>query len=344
MMIELDGAQGEGGGQILRTALSLAMCNGQPMHVVNIRAKRKNPGLMRQHLTAVQAAAQICGAKVEGDFVGSGQLNFTPGPVRGGNYSFSIGTAGSCTLVLQTILPALLFAGQPSYIELSGGTHNPMSPPFHFLQRAFLPLLRRMGADVELSLERYGFYPAGGGKLYAQITPTGPLSPLHLPERGERIQAYAECLFAALPMHIAERELAVIKQRLGWGEPQLLLREIDRRQGPGNALLLTLEHEHVSEVFVGFGEKGVAAESVATKVVKALRAYLARNASVGPLLADQLLLPMALAGGGSFTTTDWSLHAATNAEVIQRFLSVSIRHEKMADGVIQVIVKPGVSE
>ena len=189
MTIELDGAQGEGGGQFLRTALSLAMCTGQPMRITHIRAKRQNPGLMRQHMTAVQAAAQICGAEVDGDFVGSSQLSFKPGTVRGGNYAFSIGTAGSCTLVLQTILPALLFAGQESHIELSGGTHNPMSPPFHFLQRAFLPLLRRMGADVELSLERFGFYPVGGGKLHAQITPTGLLSPLHLPERGERLTA-----------------------------------------------------------------------------------------------------------------------------------------------------------
>lgn len=340
MTIELDGAQGEGGGQILRTALSLAMYTGQPMRIVNIRAKRKNPGLMRQHLTAVQAAAQICGAKVEGDAVGSSQLSFIPGSVQGGHYAFSIGTAGSCTLVLQTVLPALLFADRPSRIELSGGTHNPMSPPFPFLQRAFLPLLRRMGADVELSLERYGFYPAGGGKLHAQITPSGPLSPLHLPERGERIQAYAECVFSALPMQIAERELAVIKQRLGWAEPQLLPREIDHRQGPGNVLLVTLEHKQVCEVFVGFGEKGVAAESVATKVVKAVRAYLAGNAAVGPFLADQLLLPMALAGGGSFTTSHWSPHAATNAEVIQRFLSISIRHEKSANGVVQVNVSP----
>lgn len=340
MTIELDGAQGEGGGQILRTALSLAMCTRQPMRIDNIRAKRQNPGLMRQHLTAVQAAAQICGAEVAGDFVGSRQLSFVPGPVRGGNHAFSIGTAGSCTLVLQTILPALLFADRPSHIELSGGTHNPMSPPFHFLQRAFLPLLQRMGAGVDLSLERYGFYPAGGGKLHAQITPTGPLSPLHLPERGTRIQTYAECVFAALPAHIAERELAVVKRHLGWNESQLLLREIDHRQGPGNALLVTLEHQHVSEVFVGFGEKGVAAESVAAKVVKAVRAYLAGNAAVGPHLADQLLLPMALAGGGSFTTTDWSLHAATNAEVIQRFLPIAIRHEKRADGVIQVITSP----
>lgn len=340
MTIELDGAQGEGGGQILRTALSLAMCTGQPMRITNIRAKRQNPGLMRQHLTAVQAATQICGAEIEGDFVGSRQLSFKPGTVRGGHYAFSIGTAGSCTLVLQTILPALLFADRLSRIELSGGTHNPMSPPFHFLQRAFLPLLRRMDADVKLSLERYGFYPAGGGKLHAQITPAGPLSPLHLPERGERLQAYAECVFSALPVQIAERELAVVKQRLGWSGPQLLLREIDSRQGPGNALLVTLEHEQVCEVFVGFGEKGVAAESVASKVVKAARAYLAGNAAVGPFLADQLLLPMALAGGGSFTTTDWSLHAATNAEIIQQFLSISIRHEKRADGVVQVNVSP----
>ncbi len=338
MTIELDGAQGEGGGQILRTALSLAMCTGRALRIVNIRANRQKPGLMRQHLTAVQAAAQLCNADVEGDFVGSSQLSFKPGPVQGGAYQFSIGTAGSCTLVLQTLLPALLYAGQASQIELSGGTHNPMSPPFPFLERAFLPLLRRMGADVSLSLSRHGFYPAGGGVIRADIAATKPRLPLHLPERGERIQAYAECVFAGLPFHIAERELAVIKERLGWSDGQLLLREISRDQGPGNALLITLAYEHVSEVFVGFGEKGVSAESVAAKLVKTVRRYLAGNAAVGGYLADQLLLPMALAGGGSFTTNEWSLHAATNAQVIRQFLPVVIHAEKIADGLIKVAV------
>jgi RNA 3'-terminal phosphate cyclase (ATP) len=335
-IIELDGSQGEGGGQILRSALTLSMCMGYPIHMKNIRAKRKKPGLMRQHLTAVLAAAAVSGAEVNGASVGSTQLSFSPSAIQGGDYRFSIGTAGSCTLVLQTILPALLIASQDSHITLSGGTHNSMSPPFHFLERAFVPLLARMGAEVELQLNRFGFYPAGGGEITMHIKAGNTLAPLHIESRGERINAYAESFFAGLPAHIAERELAVVKQRMAWSDDQLLLRGLDRNQGPGNALLITLDYEQVTEVFTGFGEKGVLAETVANGVVKAAHHYMASQATVSQFLADQLLLPMALAGGGSFIATDWSLHAATNAEIIQRFLAVDIETEKTTSGEMRV--------
>lgn len=338
-ILELDGSQGEGGGQVLRTALSLSMCTGQPFRIVNIRAKRKTPGLMRQHLTAVQAAAEICGAEVEGGRAGSQTLSFIPGKIRGGEYRFSIGTAGSCTLVFQTILPALLKADGASQVVLRGGTHNPLSPPFHFLERAFLPLLRRMGAELSLELARHGFYPAGGGELAAQIQPA-TLTPLHLEQRGERLNAYAEGIIAALPAHIARRELAVVGKRMGWGEDQLILRGLSNDQGPGNALLVTLEHEAVAEVFAGFGEKGVTAEAVAEKTVEAVRRYLTSGAAVGPHLADQLLLPLALAGGGSFTASAVSQHTLTNAEVIRRFLPVEIAMEETGGGAWRISLAP----
>lgn len=337
-MIELDGSEGEGGGQILRTALTLSMCTGRPMRIKNIRAKRKKPGLMRQHLTAVQGAAVISGAVVQGAAVGSTDLSFMPGAIQGGDYRFSIGTAGSCTLVLQTILPALLMAKQDSRITLNGGTHNAMSPPFHFLQRAFVPLLARMGANVELQLDRFGFYPAGGGEMTVAIKSGGPLTPLHLESRGGRLNAYAESFFAGLPAHIAERELAVVKRRMAWNDDQLFMRGINHDQGPGNALLITLEYENVTEVFTGFGERGVSAETVANRTVQSAREYLASEAVVSHYLADQLLLPMALAGGGSFLATEWSQHAATNAEVIQRFLPISIETEKSKSGAVKVLL------
>ena len=336
MIIELDGSQGEGGGQILRSALTLSMCTGYPIQIKNIRAKRKKPGLMRQHLTAVQAASAISAAKVEGAIVGATELKFVPGVIKGGDYRFSIGTAGSCTLVLQTILPALLTASQDSHISLNGGTHNSMSPPFHFLQRAFVPLLTRMGAGVELELHRYGFYPAGGGEISLQVKAGRQLAPLYLDSRGERVNAYAESFFAGLPAHIAERELAVVKKHMTWSDDQLLMRGLDRNQGPGNALLITLGYEQVTEVFTGFGEKGVSAETVAKSAIKAARHYMASQATVSHFLADQLLLPMALAGGGCFIATDWSLHAATNAEVIRQFLPIDIHTEKMASGDVRV--------
>jgi RNA 3'-terminal phosphate cyclase (ATP) len=337
--LELDGSQGEGGGQILRTALSLSLCTGRPFRMVNIRAGRKTPGLMRQHLTAVQAAAEIGGAKVEGDRVGSQTLRFVPGPIRGGEYRFSIGTAGSCTLVFQTVLPALLRADAPSRVVLRGGTHNPFAPPFHFLERAFLPLLRRMGAEVALELARFGFYPAGGGEFTATIGPVPKLSPLVLSERGERLESWAESYIAALPVHIARRELDVAGKRLGWGEDRLRLRGLANDQGPGNALLITLRHEHVTEVFTGFGEKGVTAETVAERTVDQARRYLASGAAVGPFLADQLLLPLALAGGGVFTASALSRHTLSNAEVIRQFLAVDIRMEKIGDSRFEITLE-----
>ncbi|MBK8817188.1 MAG: RNA 3'-terminal phosphate cyclase [Methylococcaceae bacterium] len=336
MTIQIDGSQGEGGGQILRTALSLAIITGQAIQIKNIRAKRKTPGLMRQHLTAVNAAAAISGAEVKGAQVGSTELSFNPDKVQGGDYNFNIGTAGSCTLVLQTVLPALLMADQESRLVITGGTHNTMCPPFHFLQRAFIPLLKRMGVQVDLQLNRFGFYPAGGGEITATIKPSTRLMPLHLEGRGERVNAYAESYFAALPAHIAERELAVVKQKLSWSDEQLLLREINRNQGPGNVLLITLEHKQVTEVFTGFAERGVAVEVVAKGAVAKVQKYLTSNAAVDTYLADQLLLPMALAGGGSFTTTEWSLHADTNAEVIKQFLPIKIHHDIEENGTIRV--------
>lgn len=336
--LELDGAQGEGGGQIVRTALSLSLCTGTPFHMRNIRGGRKRPGLMRQHLTAVEAAAQIGGAMVEGARVGSQELSFAPGRICGGEYRFSIGTAGSCTLVFQTLLPALLRADRDSRVELNGGTHNPMSPPFHFLERAFLPLLRRMGAKISLELNRFGFYPAGGGQFVAHIEPASKLVPFDLDGRGGRIRAYAEAFSAALPIHIVQRELKVVGRRMGWGEDQLLVRGLSKEQGPGNALLLTLEHEQVTEVVTGFGEKGVTAEAVAEQTVAQARRYLASTAALGPFLADQWLLPLALAGGGSFTASALSRHTLTNAEVIQRFLDIGMRTEQLDDATFLIAV------
>jgi RNA 3'-terminal phosphate cyclase (ATP) len=321
-MIEIDGSAGEGGGQILRSALSLAMITGQAFRISQIRAKRSRPGLMRQHLVAVQAAAQVCGAEVEGASLGSLELEFHPGKVRGGEYAFAIGSAGSCTLVLQTLLPALLFADAPSTLNIKGGTHNPMAPPVQFLQRAFLPQLQKMGAQLDLQLLRYGFYPAGGGEIVATVQPCAQLQPLHLQERGERKAAYAESFIASVPFSVARRELECVAAATNWKEDQLLPRELPADQGPGNVLLLTLEHEQVSEVFCAFGEKGVLAEHVARDVVQQYRHYLASQAAVGEHLADQLMLPMALAGGGSMTVTEVSQHARSNAAIIELFLPV----------------------
>lgn len=335
--IELDGSQGEGGGQVLRTALTLSMITGAPFKIERIRAKRSKPGLLRQHLTAIQAAAAISGAQVQGAELGSQTLRFQPGPIRGGDYRFAIGTAGSCTLVLQTVLPALWFADAPSTITVSGGTHNKAAPPADFLIRAWQPLVQRMGAQQSIELRRHGFYPAGGGELAAVVKPCGALQAITLTERGERKALRAEALIAGIPLGVARRELERVNGQITSVDSQV--RELPSREGPGNALLIEVAHAEVTEIFTGFGEKGVSAESVADHAVRLARHYLDSTAAVGEHLADQLLLPLALAGGGEFTTTCLSSHLATNIAVIKQFLPVEISTHALAATVVGVRVQ-----
>ncbi|WP_394777521.1 RNA 3'-terminal phosphate cyclase [Undibacterium sp.] len=327
-MIELDGSTGEGGGQILRSALTLSMITGQTFRISNIRANRPRPGLMRQHLVAVQAAAQICDAEIGDASVGMQSLEFVPKKIKGGNYQFAIGSAGSCTLVLQTVLPALLFADKESTIRISGGTHNSMAPPVHFLQRAYGRILEQMGASINIQLKRFGFYPAGGGEVLTEVQPCPQLRPISLMTRGDRQSSYAESFIAGVAANVAKRELDCVGASMGWDESQLLIRGLPAEQGPGNALLLTLEYQHVTEVFCAFGEKMLRAEAVAKNAVQQVRDYMASGAAVGEHLADQLMLPMALAGGGKFTTSHVSAHAKTNADVIRKFLPVDISFEE----------------
>ncbi|NNN26051.1 RNA 3'-terminal phosphate cyclase [Pseudomonas nitroreducens] len=320
-LIELDGA--EGGGQILRSALSLSMITGKALRIVNIRGRRSRPGLLRQHLTAVRAAAEICGAAVEGGELGSRSLTFRPGAIRGGDYRFAIGSAGSAVLVLQTLLPALLFADGPSSLAISGGTHNPLAPPADFIQRSWLPLLRRMGAKVGFELLRHGFMPAGGGELAVRVMP-GELQPLHLPDAGAERSRSARAVLAAIPGHVAERELEKVKRHQDWHAASVQVVRLPEDQGPGNALLLEIECEHLSLVFCAFGQSGVSAERVASQALRQADEWRRSGTSVEEHLADQLLLPMALAGGGSFTTPALSDHLLSNRAVVEAFLPVRI--------------------
>lgn len=331
-MIRIDGSQGEGGGQILRTALGLSLVTGEPVQLEKIRARRKNPGLARQHLTAVRAAAQVGGARVKGAELKSQKLVFRPGEVRSGDFHFEIGTAGSSTLVLQTVLPPLLSAPGASNVIIEGGTHNPLAPPCEFLQHAFLPLLSRMGPQVHLQLVRHGFYPKGGGRIEVTIQPPDRWQPLDLLERGAITSRRATAVLARLPRHIAHRELDVVCGLLDFTEDETEIAESTTSAGPGNALLLEFRAEHVTEVVSAIGEKGLPAEVVAERAVREARAWLDCEVPVGEHLADQLLIPLALAGGGRFLTLTPSEHTRTNIAVIERFLDGSFEIEEKGNG------------
>ncbi|QNN21006.1 RNA 3'-terminal phosphate cyclase [Planctomycetales bacterium ZRK34] len=324
-MLNIDGSQGEGGGQVLRSALSLSMVTGQGFRIARIRAGRKKPGLMRQHLTAVGAATALCGATVSGDAIGSTELTFSPGKVEAGEHTFSVGTAGSTTLVLQTVLPALLTAGAPSRLTLEGGTHNPFAPPFDFLAKTFLPLVNRMGPRVEATLERAGFYPAGGGRFTVEVTPAAQLSGIELLERGEIMRRSVRGIVSNLPRGIAERELKAVRKKLSWPDECFEVVELRDGHGPGNVVMIEIESEQVCEVFTGFGEVNRPAEAVANHATQQAQRYLRCGAPVGEYLADQLLLPLALAGAGAFETVRLSRHTRTHIDLIGRFCDVSIQ-------------------
>jgi RNA 3'-terminal phosphate cyclase (ATP) len=338
-LLTLDGSQGEGGGQILRTALSLSLVTGMPFTIQNIRAGRDKPGLLKQHLTAVQAAKEVGRAEVRGAALGSGVLSFAPQGVHPGSYHFAVGTAGSATLVFQTVLPALLTASGRTTLTLEGGTHNAWAPPYDFLEKAFLPLLAKMGARVTTTLERRGFYPAGGGRFTVDVQPAPRLERLDLLERGKPAPRRATAIVSRLTPDIGHRELKILARKLEIQPNQLSVVEDRTSPGPGNAVMVELGWEQGTELFTGFGEKRVSAEEVANRLEKEVRAYLATDAPVGEHLADQLLIPLALAGGGSFVTTPLSTHSTTNMDVIAQFLPRKFRVDRSKESVHRVDVE-----
>lgn len=323
--IEIDGSSGEGGGQILRTSLALSLVTGKPFRIAGIRAGRKKPGLLNQHLTAVNAAVAVSGAEVTGNVIGARELYFAPDRIRAGRYQFAVGSAGSCTLVLQAVLPALVTTESGSELILEGGTHNPFAPPYDFLDKTFIPLLRQMGPGIVARLHRPGFYPAGGGKISVSIEPVKRLRPIDILDRGELKGKRARSIVAGLPRNIAERELKRVSEILQLDTEALQVEEMTGSRGPGNVLLIEIEYEHITETFTGFGLRGVRAEEVAERTVAEALEYLSTDAPVGKHLADQLLILMALAGGGKFKTLALTAHTLTNIEVVRRFLSSDIR-------------------
>jgi RNA 3'-terminal phosphate cyclase (ATP) len=328
-MITIDGSLGEGGGQILRSALALSLVTGKPFCMGKIRAGREKPGLLRQHITAVNAAAEVSQARVEGNAIGSKILSFVPGEIKAGSFRWAVGTAGSATLVLQTVLPCLLIADKRTDLVLEGGTHNPYAPPFEFLEHAFLPIMNRMGPNVSCRLERPGFYPAGGGRFSITIEPVSKLVRIDLMERGDIVQRNAVGIVSQIPIRIAETEIAILKEKLSWGAECFGVEANKDSRGPGNIIICMIDSRNITEVFTSFGRRGVSAHQVASELSDQVCEYLSSGVPVGRYLADQLMIPMALAGGGKFRTLPLTRHSQTNIEVIKKFLDVEIAAAKI---------------
>ena len=321
----IDGSFGEGGGQILRTSLACAAITGTPLRIINIRAGRPNPGLGRQHLAAVVATAAVCGAEVTGAVLGSAELTFIPPAVArwpGGDFAFDIGSAGSVTLVLQAVLPLALLADGPSVIRVTGGTHNPMAPPFEFLCDSLLPLLTSCGGSIALRLERHGFYPRGGGIVVAFVTPLSrPAAALVLLERGPLIKGPELSIVASRTSEtLVALQVAHLSHKLP-NAARPVLRVVDA-DGVGNAVLATLHYAAITDVIVAITDRAKPAAAVASASAIAV-AILAHQSSIAPVsaeLADQLIFPMAIMGGGTFRTlAPLSSHFTTNASILLQF-------------------------
>ena len=333
-MIKIDGASGEGGGQVVRTALTLAVLTGQPTHIHHIRANRRRPGLAPQHLTGVQAMARICRASMQGAHLRSTALIFEPQAApQPGDYTFDVaevaqgGSAGSISLVFQTLLLPLWVAAGPSQVILKGGTHVAWSPPFDYLTEVYLPTLARCGLHVTTQLDAWGFYPVGGGQITAHIPGHGSrLQPLTLTERGSLLRVQGRGVACELPAHIPQRMVNraanVLREA---GLPVEIVPSRVRGRGPGAGLFLTATYAHAVAGFSGLGARGKPAPEVADEACRPLLAHHNQGAPVDEHLADQLLLPLALAGGHSeFRTSRITQHLVTNAHIIRQFIPAQI--------------------
>jgi len=325
-MIQIDGSFGEGGGQILRTSLTLSLITGQPFEIFNIRARRKNPGLMPQHLKCVEAAILISNAEAKGAHKGSAHLIFKPGQVTPGEYRIDIGTAGSTSLVLHTIYLPLALAGGESHLSITGGTHVPWSPCYHFLSLHWLYYVNQIGFDIKLKIDRAGFYPKGDGKIRVEIAPADHLKPLTLLNRGEMVKISGISAVANLDYSIAERQRNQSLKRLdrmGY-ESQIAIERMHSRY-KNTMMLLQAEFETGSGCFTSLGAIGKRAEKVADEAMNDLIEYLNSSGCIDKYLADQLILPLSTVNGESnFSTSEITYHFVTNVEVVKKFLNISV--------------------
>jgi RNA 3'-phosphate cyclase len=327
-LIDIDGSYGEGGGQILRTALALSAVLKKPFTIHHIRSKRKNPGLQAQHLEAVKALARITEADTEGVQFGSQKISFSPRNILPGDYQFEVRTAGSISLLLQAIFLPLCLAPGTSRLVLVGGTHVPWSPSYHYLSEVLLSTLKLIGISVIATIEKWGFYPRGGGRIQMEIHPIGELKPSHLVNRGSLRKICGLSATSNLPKHVAERQKENALKRIHEDleiDTDIKLCYHVPSNGPGSFLFLLAEYEKTVAGFSSLGSRGKPAEKVADEAVNALKDFNRSEGCIDPHLADQLIPFLALAkGNSSFTTTQMTDHLLTNIWVVERFLQEKI--------------------
>jgi RNA 3'-terminal phosphate cyclase (ATP) len=350
-MLTIDGSYGEGGGAVLRNALSLSAVLGEPIRIENIRVKRPHPGLQAQHLTAVRALARVCEAKVEGAELGSLTLTFQPqSSPQSGEYSWDVtearrgGSAGATSLIFQALLVPLLHAQGDSRLTLRGGTHVAWSPPFHYLESVYLPTLQQMGVDARVKIEQWGWYPLGGGTVTANVVGCGQAAPsmrgLNLTERGPLNRLSGVSASSNLPGYIAERQKSRAQDMLraeGF-DPEIEVVQAPAR-GQGTMVFLRAEFESVRAGFTSLGRTAKPAERVAEDACREFLEYFASGAALDRHLADQLVLPLALATGAStFTTCDVSEHLLTNVWIVEQVLGrpVDVEGEKGESGKLSI--------
>jgi RNA 3'-terminal phosphate cyclase (ATP) len=340
-MLVIDGGLGEGGGQILRTCLALSLLTGKEFTLMDIRQGRKKPGLRAQHLNAVRLAEKIGNARVEGGEFGSTRLVFSPRPVETGKFACDIGTAGSTSLILQTVYLPLSFGEGPSKLSISGGTHVPFAPTFDYLKLHWMAYMKRIGFPLMLNLEQAGFYPEGGGQIQVIVNPIKELSGFTILRRGSLKQISGISAVANLDRRIAVRQRDQIMQLLGKKYP---LNDIRIRNLPshhkGTTICLVCQFEHSQCCYTSLGEPGKPAEIVAQEVCDKIESFLSTQAVMDEHLSDQLLLPLSIAGVDShFTTVKITDHLRTNADVIKLFVDrkIDIVGTTGSEGLVSII-------
>jgi RNA 3'-terminal phosphate cyclase (ATP) len=331
-IVSIDGSTGEGGGQILRTSLALSCITGKSLHIENIRAARRNPGLAKQHLSCVYATCQICNGTCHGAAQRSKVLDFHPGLVQSGDFCFDIGSAGSASLVIQTLLPALFLADKPSTVTVTGGTHNPLAPPFDFLSETFLPAIATAGFHSNCKLVKHGFFPAGGGKIIFNVHPRRKNihKTINFCEPTNKPQISACIYTAKLPENIAQKQHKLLLQsKLDFKNIEHI--EVTDSDGPGNCVMIRLCNNRYTTVFTAFGMRAKPSHKVISEVVNLAKDFLVSGAAVDRFLADQLLIYMAISKAGCYTTNELTAHLTTNMEIITKFLDVDFHVDKQKE-------------